>query len=173
VQLSLRTAPTEQLIQAVADGELDGAFVAGQVQHPRLEGFVAYEEALVLVAPPLLADWRAAPAALVFRTGCTYRKRLEEVLLQAGLAHVPRLELGTLDGILGCVSAGLGLALLPRIVVERAVQPVRLHDVSMPVETWFITRRDGYRGAALREFTAPWSAAASPAAPLRSARKAR
>ena len=37
VQVSLRTAPTEILVKAVLDRSLDGAFVAGPIDHPGLK----------------------------------------------------------------------------------------------------------------------------------------
>src|SRR5215207_8106030 len=41
VQLSLRTAPTADLVAAVLDGSLDGAFVAGPIAHAELTGVTA------------------------------------------------------------------------------------------------------------------------------------
>src|SRR6266851_1376419 len=48
-----------------------------------------------------LADLRAGtpesgPTALVFRTGCTYRQRLEQILSEFGWPSATRFELGTL-----------------------------------------------------------------------------
>jgi DNA-binding transcriptional LysR family regulator len=88
VRLSLRTATTADLVAAVLDGSLDGAFVAGPIEHADLTSMVAFREELVLVTAKHvknLAELRAAtpesgPTALVFRTGCTYRQRLEQTL---------------------------------------------------------------------------------------------
>jgi uncharacterized DUF497 family protein len=66
---------------------------------------------------------RAAEAGvklLVFRAGCVYRGRLERLLQAHGIAAFRLLELGTLDGILGCVGAGVGITLLPRAVAGPA-----------------------------------------------------
>jgi DNA-binding transcriptional LysR family regulator len=57
---------------------------------------------------------------LVFRTGCTYRQKLEQILTEMGWPCGSRLEMGTLDGIIGCVAADMGVTLLPRAVAERA-----------------------------------------------------
>ena len=56
---------------------------------------------------------------LVFRAGCTYRQQLEQVLNEMGWPCASRLELGTLDGIIECVAADMGVTLLPRAVSER------------------------------------------------------
>jgi DNA-binding transcriptional LysR family regulator len=49
---------------------------------------------------------------LVFRTGCSYRRRLE-TWMESG-AIVPRrtLEFGTFGGIVGCIAAGMGISLM-------------------------------------------------------------
>ena len=106
-----------------------------------------------------LAELRAAtpesgPTALVFRTGCTYRQRLEQVLTEFGWPSATRFELGTLDGMIGCVAAGMGVTLLPRAVVGRN-EGVSIHALSpaqAQVETLFITRRAAHEYSALRGF---------------------
>src|SRR5262247_1414767 len=42
VRLSLRTAPTADLVASVLDGALDGAFVAGPIEHAELVGMTAF-----------------------------------------------------------------------------------------------------------------------------------
>src|SRR5277367_216018 len=101
VRLTLRTAPTADLVAAVLDGTLDGAFVAGPIEHAELSAITACREELVLVTArqwTSLASLRAGtpesgPTALVFRTGCTYRQRLEQVLSELGWPSAARLEL--------------------------------------------------------------------------------
>jgi len=167
VQLSLRTAPTADLVAAVLDGSLDGAFVAGPIEHAELTGVTAFQEELVLVTArrwASLAALRAGtpesgPTALVFRTGCTYRQRLEQLLTEFGWPSAARFELGTLDGMIGCVAAGMGVTLLPRAVVERNDQSgnIRIHPLSPSqsrVTTLFIQRRTAHRYSALQGFVA-------------------
>ena len=103
----------------------------------------------------LLAD--DGPRILVFRAGCSYRARLQQVLAARGVAGVKLLEYGTLEGILGCVGAGLGISLLPRGVVERHLADgrVRAHALTEPesrAETIFIRRRDTKSSPALTRF---------------------
>jgi LysR family transcriptional regulator, cell division regulator len=162
VRLSLRTATTADLVAGVLDGSFDGAFVAGPVEHADLTTTVAFREDLVLVTArhvKNLAELRAAtpesgPTALVFRTGCTYRQRLEQVLAEFGWPSATRFELGTLDGMIGCVAAGMGITLLPRAVVGRN-ESVRVHALEPAlsrVETLFVTRRAAHDYSALRGF---------------------
>jgi DNA-binding transcriptional LysR family regulator len=165
VQLSLRTAPTADLVAAVLDGSLDGAFVAGPIEHAELTDVTAFREELVLVTArrwASLAALRAGtpesgPTALVFRTGCTYRQRLEQLLTEFGWPSAARFELGTLDGMIGCVAAGMGVTLLPRAVVERNDQSgnIRIHPLSPAqsrVDTIFIQRRGAHQYSALQGF---------------------
>jgi LysR family transcriptional regulator, cell division regulator len=164
VRLSLRTATTADLVAAVLDGSLDGAFVAGPIEHADLVSTVAVREELVLVTArhiKSLKELRAAtpqsgPTALVFRTGCTYRQRLEQVLTEFGWPSATRFELGTLDGMVGCVAAGMGVTLLPRAVVGRndSVRVHALDPAQAQVETLFITRRAAHDYSALRGFVA-------------------
>src|SRR3954469_20458519 len=165
VRLTLRTAPTADLVTAVLDGTLDGAFVAGPIEHAELAATTAFREELVLVSArrwSSLAALRAGtpesgPTALVFRTGCTYRQRLEQVFSEFGWPSAARFELGTLDGMIGCVAADMGVTLLPRAVVERSDQSgnIRIHPLSAAqsrVETLFIQRRAGHQYSALSGF---------------------
>ncbi len=97
----------------------------------------------------------SGPTALVFRTGCTYRQRLEQVLAEFGWPSAARFELGTLDGMIGCVAADMGVTLLPRAVVERydRSENVRIHPLSASlsrVDTVFIQRRSAHQYSALR-----------------------
>ncbi|MEZ5820014.1 MAG: LysR family transcriptional regulator [Bradyrhizobium sp.] len=164
VRLSLRTATTADLVAAVLEGSLDGAFVAGPIAHADLNACVAFREELVLVTAQqikTLAELRAAtpesgPTALVFRTGCTYRQRLEQVLTEFGWPSATRFELGTLDGMVGCVAAGMGVTLLPRAVVGKNAS-VKVHSLGSAqsrVETLFVTRRAAHDYSALRGFIA-------------------
>src|ERR1700730_3184255 len=165
VRLTLKTATTADLVAAVLDGAIDGAFVAGPIEHADLTATLAFREELVLVSAKRfnnLAALRAGtpesgPTALVFRTGCTYRQRLEHVLTGFGWPSAQRVELGTVDGLIGCVAADMGVTLLPRAVVERNEQSgnIRIHALSASqsqVDTLFIHRRSALQYSALQGF---------------------
>src|SRR6185312_13269169 len=165
VQLTLRTGPTAALVDGVLDGLFDGAFVCGPIDHPELAVISAFREELVLVTAQRwtsLAVLRketpaAGPTALVFRTGCSYRQRLEQVFAEFGWPSAARLEFGTLDGIIGCVAADMGVTLLPRTVVERSDQNgnISIHSLSASqsrVDTLFIRRRSAHQNSALDGF---------------------
>ena len=95
--------------------------------------------------------------ALMFRIGCSYRQRLEQVLASLGLSAYARLEMGTLDGILGCVAVGMGITLLPRAVVEQSPHAKKLNSHALPSElsraaTLLVVRNDVRLSTALERF---------------------
>ncbi|WP_424813892.1 LysR substrate-binding domain-containing protein [Roseococcus sp. YIM B11640] len=162
VDLVLRTGTTCELIQEVLEHRLEGAFVCGPVGHPELEERLAFREDLALLTHPAIRDPREVFAArsakiVVLRAGCSYRQRLEELLARRGVGEVRMLEFGTIEAILGCVAAGIGITLLPRSLVRGAEREghIAVHDLPARegrVDTLFIRRRDGFASSALRAF---------------------
>ena len=162
VDLALRPGTTAELIEAVLDRRLEGAFVCGPVAHPSLVEQVMFEEELTILAAPGLASIEAATQGgiariVVLRAGCSYRQRLEALLARRGIA-VPRLlEFGTLETIFGCVAAGLGITLLPRALIGPVWRAGRVSLHPLPpaealVTTVFIHRREAYLSTALHAF---------------------
>ncbi|MGH6921736.1 MAG: LysR substrate-binding domain-containing protein, partial [Geminicoccaceae bacterium] len=148
VDLALTTGTTCELVDAVLGHRLEGAFVCGPVDHPELEQQTVFREELVLVTSLSVRtlDQLGAQDGLkivVLRAGCSYRQRLESLLAARGIVGVRLLEFGTLDSILACVGAGIGVTLLPRIVVQAAAQDGRVALHALPaaaaeVDTVFI-----------------------------------
>ncbi|GAA3313190.1 hypothetical protein GCM10020331_002730 [Ectobacillus funiculus] len=67
------------------------------------------------------------------------------------------MEFGTLETIIGCVSAGLGISLLPRSIVVAHEQQGRVRSHILPdkyslVTTMFIRRKDALITPALSAF---------------------
>jgi DNA-binding transcriptional LysR family regulator len=163
VQVELRTGTTAELLEQVLAHRVDGAFVAGPLDHPELEAEPVFDEELVLVSArdsrnvaERLA--RGALTAVCFRQGCAYRQRLEAAFAERGWLPFRRLELGTVEGILGCVAGDVGVSVLPRSVVEgsRMREVLRLESFApqpLRTETLFARRRDAYLGATLRAFS--------------------
>ncbi|HVM79890.1 MAG TPA: LysR substrate-binding domain-containing protein [Stellaceae bacterium] len=165
VDIEIVTGTSAELVDAVLARRLEAAFVAGPVRHPEIEARPMVAEELVLVTAPGIAGpgelrslaGRGKLKLVVFRRGCTYRAHLEAMLAAEGILDPRRLEFGTLDGIVGCVAAGIGVTLLPRAVVARAAADgrVRLHDLPRArarVETVLIRRRDAFSSTALGRF---------------------
>jgi DNA-binding transcriptional LysR family regulator len=164
VDLVLRTGTTCELIDHVLGNRVEGAFVCGPVDHPELDSEIMFREELVLSTAPNSGGLDALVAAgeiklVVLRAGCSYRQRLEAILAERGALTTRVQEFGTLDAIIGCVAAGLGVTLLPRSVVNAPWRDGRIavHDLpdgSGKVETLFIRRRDRFASSALAAFLA-------------------
>jgi DNA-binding transcriptional LysR family regulator len=162
VDVSLVTGTSAELVDEVLAHRLEGAFVCGPAQHPELASEPVFRETLVLVTAPAVRSLAAALSRpefriVVLRLGCSYRQRLEEILSRRGAVGLRRLEFGTIEGLIGCAAAGLGVTLLPRALVEPARRQGRVALHALPpeeaeVETLFIRRRDAFVSSALGSF---------------------
>lgn len=149
IQIAVTTGPTDPLVKDVLGYRLDGAFVGGVVDHPDIRCEPTFVENLVLVTEKKyrIESKKHNIVLLSFRHGCPYRIKAEMYFREQGLAPVQIMEFGTLDGILGCVSAGVGVAVLPKSVVDRSQYKQVLKFTSIrkdlaEVQTMFISRRD-------------------------------
>lgn len=162
VDVTLKTGTSSELVDAVLRRELEGALVCGPVNHPELAEEALFEEELVLLSAPgfgSLDEALAVPGLriIVLRLGCSYRLILEAMLARRGIVGIRQLEFGTLEAIIGCVSAGLGVTLLPRTLIGRVWPEERVAVHGLPrnegrVQTVFISRHDGFASSALKAF---------------------
>ncbi len=152
VDIAVETGTTSELIQKVLDCQIEGAFVSGLVDRPELKAIPAFVEEVVVVTPIAYRTVKQylthgpVPKAIVFRMGCSYRQKFEHFLVDEGFNNFEEMEFGTIDGIIGCVGAGLGITMLPRSVVERSSRrkEIRIHELPRQtnlVETSFVTRK--------------------------------
>ncbi|VBB06142.1 transcription regulator hth lysr [Lucifera butyrica] len=162
VELSLQTGPTEYLINQVLNYGLDLSFVAAPVNHPEITEIEIFREEMVLVAEKKentqnVLDMIRNRTILVFRPGCSYRALLERYLLESNIIPLRRFEFGSLDAIIGGVSAGIGISLLPRSVIEDKLQSGVLTAYELPPHiqictTMLIQRKDVTPTAAMTNF---------------------
>jgi LysR family transcriptional regulator, cell division regulator len=162
VDLMLRTGTSCELIEQVLDRSLEGAYVCGPVDHPDLlvEPFV--REELVILTAAAITSFEVLSAQpnlkiIVLKAGCSYRLQLEAMLARRGIVGVRQLEFGTLEAIISCVSAGLGVTLLPRALLGSVWKRGRVGVHALPdnekwVETVFIRHREAFVSSALRAF---------------------
>ncbi|MGE6552878.1 LysR family transcriptional regulator [Bacillus mycoides] len=162
VELSLETNTTEELIKAVLMREIDGAFIADSASSPLLAEIPVFHETLELLAKNgkksivSLEDLKDQKL-IVFKSGCFYRKKLENWLLSKGIVPQNTMELNTLDGIIGCVKAGLGITMLTRAVANQMDFTGGLTHYPLPHETgeittYFIYRKDIVKTHAFNKF---------------------
>lgn len=162
VDLELTTGTTTELVDGVLSWRLEGAFVCGPINHPDLEEERVFREELAVVtarSTRRLADavGRSEVRIIVFRPGCSYRQRLENILAARGVVVTRCLQFATIDGILACVAAGAGLTLLPKAIALSAREQGRIaiHDLPSAdawADTVFIRRREARTSSALAAF---------------------
>jgi DNA-binding transcriptional LysR family regulator len=161
VDLTLRTGTSSELIDAVLTRRVEGAFVAGPVDHPELTAETVFREDMVILSALGISFERYLQGRdvriIVLRAGCSYRLMLESWLAGQGVVRVRMLEFGTLEAIVGCVKAGLGITLLPRALIgavwrEGTLAVHELPDGAGRVETMFVRRPDERVSSALTAF---------------------
>jgi DNA-binding transcriptional LysR family regulator len=123
VLLDLSTAPSGEIIEGVLAGRFTAAFVDGPVAHPLLDGMALFDEELVLISaaergPITRAQDVNGESIYAFRQNCSYRRRLEDWFRRDHSVPGKIHELESYHGMLACVSAGAGLAVLPRSMLE-------------------------------------------------------
>jgi LysR family transcriptional regulator, cell division regulator len=164
VGLIVTTGTSTRLITDVSEHRLDGAFVAGPVRHPDLAEEAIFREELMLVTAPTVRciddlDRDRDLKIIVFSTGCSYRQHLEDLLARRGIQTAQPFEFGSLEAILGCVAAGVGITLLPKGVITPSWREGRIAAHELPpeqarVDTMFIRRNQGHVSSALAAFLA-------------------
>lgn len=162
VRLAITTGTTARLLSDVIECRLDGAFVSGPISHPDLHQEAIFREELVLVTAPGIRSLQALTTiadlkTIVFQIGCAYRQRLEAILAEMGILVAKPMEFGSLDAIISCVGAGVGVTLLPKGVVAAARRDaiVAVHELppaQAEVETVFIRRHDAYVSSSMAAF---------------------
>lgn len=157
LDVHVETGNSGKLIKQVLDHQLDAAFVAGPVNHPELD----FEEIIVEELVMVLAkgtDPVQSPLIL-FHEGCAYRPRALAFQKTLGHALSDAMTFGTLEGIFGCVSVGLGWTLMPRRAVEKSAYRDEFEVRSIPAEyamvpTGLVRLKDSLPLPALKAITA-------------------
>jgi DNA-binding transcriptional LysR family regulator len=162
IDLSLKTGTSAELVAQVFDRTLDGAFVCGPVEHADLHAEPLFSEELVMLTAPDVRDLQKLLRSgdfkmIVLRAGCSYRQIFEAWLARRGIVGIRVLEFGTLETIVSCVAAGLGVTLLPKTLIGTVWDGSRVATHHLPdgeglVETVFIRHRDAYATGTLRAF---------------------
>nr|WP_090397002.1 LysR family transcriptional regulator [Natribacillus halophilus] len=176
VDLSLVTDVTENLLEQVLSHKLDGAFVTGFDEHPKITQHEVFHEELTLISnnSEISLDELAQKPLLVFKSGCSYRAKLTEWINDEGIHPANIIEFGTLETILGSVVSGLGITLLPKSTISHLEADDVIRSMNLPekyshVTTVFIRRSDAYLTHSMKRFmeTIDTSKETNRAAPIR------
>jgi DNA-binding transcriptional LysR family regulator len=171
ITLSFREAGSRTLVALLEEGELDLAVVIQPIRHPALDTQPLIEEELLLVVPRThhlatlrgdervrLAQLRSEPFVLLREGAYDLRDQTLAACRRAGFEPRVALDGGEMDSMLRFVAAGIGLAILPEMVVSDVPpgdSPVVLRRLQPRLTRALVIarRRDRYFSAAAREFT--------------------
>ena len=163
IRLTLRTGSTATLIDLVLHNEIEAALVCGPIVHPELIASHMFSETLVLLSGDAHVGWDSLERAhdlriFVLSRGCSYRQHLEALLLRRGITAVDVSEYGTVDAVLGCVAAGMGVTLLPEALVSLYADRYRLRfdhlgEREALVDTVLVRRRRTPVSNGMQRFT--------------------
>lgn len=151
IQFDLATGPSGTMTDGVIEGTLSAAFIDGPIIHPGLDGMPVYQEEMMLVAaqghPPITRASEVNGVSIyAFRANCSYRRHFES-WFHADKAMPGRIhEMESYHGMLACVIAGAGLALIPRSMLEsmpghHQVSAWPLAEKWRWLTTWLVWRR--------------------------------
>jgi len=169
IALAFREAGSRTLLGLLEQGELDMAVVIQPIRHPALETRPLLEEELLLAVPrrhPLasgqrrvrLAQLREEPFVLLREGAYDLRDQTLAACRRSGFDPVVALDGGEMDSMLRFVAAGIGVAILPEMVladIDRPDGPVAVRRLQPKLTRSLVVarRRDRYFSAAAREFT--------------------
>ncbi|MFC7419404.1 LysR family transcriptional regulator [Iodobacter arcticus] len=149
VKMEFSTGIWSQLLSDVVAHKLDCAIIAVKDECPDIERMEIYKEELVLIASPAMGEI-STPQDLIGKNifmwpeGCPYRKSLEGWLNEHQIP-TPITNIASYGTILGCVSSGAGVSLVPKGVFEqfRRIGSISGYSFSglMPIQNYFIWNR--------------------------------
>ena len=162
IDLVLQEAGSRDLVRELEQGVLDVALVILPVSHETLETSPLLREELVVAVAPdhALASRRTIPIAdlkgvplVMFRDGYDLRAATVAACRRAGFEPLFALEGGEMDGVLRLAAAGLGVAVVPSLVIDPAgpLKAVRLAE-PLTRTIGFANRKDRHLSRAGREF---------------------
>jgi DNA-binding transcriptional LysR family regulator len=168
IALTFREAGSRTLLKLLEEGELDLAVVIQPIRHPVLETLPLLEEELLLAVPRdhslasgsrrvPLAQLRSEPFVMLREGTYDLRDQTLSACRRAGFEPYVALDGGEMDSMLRFVAAGIGLAILPEMVVaelDADEGPVALRRLLPRLSRSLVLarRRDRYFSAAAREF---------------------
>jgi len=152
IEIELTEAGSRDLVSSLEQGALDLALVILPLRHAVLETAALFREELVLAVPRdhPLARRRSVPLAelrdqpfVMFREGYDLRASTFDACRRAGFTPKLAVEGAEMDGVLRMAAAGIGIAVVPSIVLP-ADGPLRMVRLAQPLTRTigFARRRD-------------------------------
>jgi DNA-binding transcriptional LysR family regulator len=142
VDVSVQVGSSATLINQVKRGELDTVFVSRPFALPGLLQETVFTDKLIALAPAKinsLADLIRVSGTglkvLVQRLGCSYTERLLGFLEKKKIRPERIMEMGTLEGVIGFVEAGVGIAAMPESFIRPISKGRKVSILSLPKDT--------------------------------------
>ncbi len=147
VHIRLSTGTTEEVMEQLLAGDIHVA-ITRLTQHPEVESAHLYNDDLTLVVSPrhpfARKGWIGVVDAgrepfLFFEKNSSYHGLIYSMFLRAGVVPESVMELDSMEATKHMVEAGLGIAILPAISIEREVSNgtlarVDIHDMEQPTQ---------------------------------------
>lgn len=122
IQFSLSTGPSGTMLEGVLEGKLNAAFIDGPINHTAIDGIPVYREELMIVTPQGHAP--VTRASQVNGSNIMPSAPIVRIVATSSWFHADGAAPGTIHemesyhGMLACVVAGAGIALIPRSMLE-------------------------------------------------------
>jgi DNA-binding transcriptional LysR family regulator len=156
IEVSVRTEYSDQIAQMVLADEVQVG-LERMIAHPDVVAVPLYEDEVVLVTSSrhpfaqrgeATADELSGEALIMFNRGSGYYALVDNALREAGALITPAMELDNMEATKKMVEEGLGIAVLPKVAVEREVErgelrQVRVKGLKMPKRQIAVIYRRG------------------------------
>ncbi|HGE5780123.1 MULTISPECIES: LysR family transcriptional regulator [Bacillus] len=168
IRLIFKPAHSNEAVkEQLMEGKLDLAFILDtcKIEDVLHVESLIQEELKIVVCPnhPLLKNPIISTKDLESETllltelGCSYRTIFEELFRAEGVYPVNKIEFVSVEAIKQCVIAGLGIAILPAMVVEKEIQEGTIGELTMentidPIFTQIAWHKDKWITAPLQQF---------------------
>lgn len=167
VELIFRPHWDETLWEALEGGRLDMAIrMIDVIDNPRCASVRLRTEKIFLIAHPehALARKRVVEPAdlagemlLLTEAGCAYRKKLDEMMTADRVRAGNITEFSSVEALKQCAIAGMGIGLLPEIVVAAELQRKQLKSLAwvgpeLDIATHIIWHRDKWLSPGMAAF---------------------
>jgi DNA-binding transcriptional LysR family regulator len=167
VELTFRPYFDDGLFASIESGKLDAAvWMKDKIDDDRLKFIRLRTEHVLLIAGPkhplvkkkkVLPEDLRGQKLLLTEAGCAYRKKLDQLMSLMAIRAGNTTEFSSVDAIKECVRLGLGLGLLPEIVVSEELARKKLATLrwvgpEMDIATYVVWHRDKWLTPGLRAF---------------------
>lgn len=129
---------TKTIADSVANGKLDFALVEGLVDYPPLSALELSGDKLIAAAskdfpaPKKCSAKELATFPLLLReAGGVSRELVENLFSNLSIPFTPFIESSSTDALLSAAKSGLGIVVLPSVLLDAALEAGELHEIEI------------------------------------------